>query len=168
MKGYLEKVKLNSSFIVVHFKICGLTLDTSEENLALQYLATVQAVVYGTRHIIASLRDYGAPVSCMLLCGGLTKSELFVKTMADAVGMALVIPEEQESVLLGSAILAASASKRFASLGEAMKSMAATGAMVLPDADEHEFHERKYRVFIEMLQDQRKYERIMNSKVNIP
>ena len=32
--------------------ICGLTLDSSVNNLALAYLATLQAVSYGTRHII--------------------------------------------------------------------------------------------------------------------
>lgn len=32
--------------------ICGLTLDTSEKQLALLYLATLQGIAYGTRHIV--------------------------------------------------------------------------------------------------------------------
>ncbi|KAL0004458.1 hypothetical protein SO802_012019 [Lithocarpus litseifolius] len=32
--------------------VCGFTLDTSEKQLALLYLATVQGIAYGTRHIV--------------------------------------------------------------------------------------------------------------------
>ncbi|KAK8947807.1 hypothetical protein KSP40_PGU020142 [Platanthera guangdongensis] len=35
--------------------ICGLTLDKSERQLALLYLATIQGIVYGTRRGTASM-----------------------------------------------------------------------------------------------------------------
>ena len=42
--------------------ICGLTLDTSEKQLALLYLATVQGIAYGTRHIVEHCNAHGHKV----------------------------------------------------------------------------------------------------------
>ncbi|PIA35808.1 hypothetical protein AQUCO_03400005v1 [Aquilegia coerulea] len=39
--------------------ILGLTLDTSEKQLALQYLAAVQGIAYGTRHIVEHCISHG-------------------------------------------------------------------------------------------------------------
>lgn len=37
--------------------VCGLSLDRSVRNLALNYLACVQSICYGTRHIVQSLEQ---------------------------------------------------------------------------------------------------------------
>ncbi|KAF7083956.1 hypothetical protein CFC21_087673 [Triticum aestivum] len=42
--------------------ICGLTLDTSEKHLALLYLATIQGIAYGTRHIVEHCNAHGHKV----------------------------------------------------------------------------------------------------------
>lgn len=144
--------------------ISGLELDTSEENLALLYLATIQAICYGTRHIISCLREKGSEVSCMLLCGGLVQSNLFVSTLADSVQIPIVIPEQKESVLLGSAMLGASASGHFPSLQSAMEAMGGSGQTRLPNSQEYEYHDRKYQVFLKMVEHQKDYEKIMNDK----
>ena len=36
--------------------ICGLTLDSGVESLALVYLAAIQATAYGTRHIVQEVK----------------------------------------------------------------------------------------------------------------
>ena len=38
--------------------VVGLTIDSGIENLALMYLAAVQAVAYGTRHIVEQMERY--------------------------------------------------------------------------------------------------------------
>lgn len=43
--------------------ISGLTLDTSEIQLALLYLATMQGIAYGTRHIVEHCNAHGHNVS---------------------------------------------------------------------------------------------------------
>jgi ribulose kinase len=42
--------------------IYGLTLDTSEKHLALLYLATIQGIAYGTRHIVEHCNAHGHKV----------------------------------------------------------------------------------------------------------
>ncbi len=40
----------------------GLSLDASEEDLALLYLAAVQSIAYGTRHIVEHCNAHGLKV----------------------------------------------------------------------------------------------------------
>lgn len=143
--------------------VCGMTFDVSEENLALLYLATIQALCYGTRHIIDCLGRSDLEIGSLMLCGGLTKIELFAVTMADAVGLPVVLPHKKETVLLGSAMLAASASTHFASLNEAMANMGGHGRTIHPNQQDKKFHDRKYQVFMKMLQDQKEYKSIMDN-----
>lgn len=162
------------------FQISGLTLSSDEENLALLYLATIQALSvsltefelisnpyfkifqYGTRHIVEALIESGhKDISSILICGGLSKNALFVQTQADVAKLPVLCPLETESVVLGASILGACASGCFSDVDTALKSMGGVGNTVLPDKDVLEYHDKKYKVFLEMLHDQRKYERIM-------
>lgn len=47
--------------------VCGFTLDTSEKQLALLYLATVQGIAYGTRHIVEHCNAHGHNVRIQTL-----------------------------------------------------------------------------------------------------
>ena len=58
--------------------VTGLTLDTSIDDLAVRYLATLQAVSYGTRHIVEALNANGHQVTRLRLRGGM---QIFVKTL---------------------------------------------------------------------------------------
>lgn len=46
--------------------VSGLTLETSEKQLALVYLATVQGIAYGTRHIVEHCNAHGHKVSVLI------------------------------------------------------------------------------------------------------
>ncbi|KAI9126108.1 hypothetical protein K1719_003526 [Acacia pycnantha] len=115
--------------------VCGLTLDTSEEQLALLYLATVQGIAYGTRHIVEHYNANGHKIKTLLACGGLSKNPLFIQEHADIIGCPIILPSESESVLLGAAILGAVASKKFSNIREAMKAMNAAGQVIRPSED---------------------------------
>ncbi|KAL5973975.1 hypothetical protein ACLOJK_030635 [Asimina triloba] len=106
---------------------CGLTLDKSERQLALLYLATVQGIAYGTRHIVEHCNSHGHKIDTLMACGGLARNSLYVQEHADIVGCSIVLPRENESVLLGAAILGAVAAKKYSSLRDAMKSLNAAG-----------------------------------------
>ncbi|XP_057987958.1 uncharacterized protein LOC110642073 isoform X2 [Hevea brasiliensis] len=107
--------------------IYGMTLDTSDRQLALLYLAAIQGIAYGTRHIVEHCNAHGHKIDTLLACGGLSKNPVFVQEHADIIGCPIVLPRESESVLLGAAILGAVAAKKYTSLSEAMKALNAAG-----------------------------------------
>ncbi|KAH0518984.1 Protein Hook-like protein 1 [Microtus ochrogaster] len=63
--------------------VTGLTLSQDLDDLAIRYLATVQAIAFGTRFIIEAMQAAGHSLSTLFLCGGLSKNPLFVQMHAD-------------------------------------------------------------------------------------
>ncbi|XP_045600229.2 FGGY carbohydrate kinase domain-containing protein isoform X1 [Procambarus clarkii] len=142
--------------------VCGLTLDSSSKSLALLYVATLQALVYGTRQIIEQLTTSGHNITCVLLCGGLSKSPLFISTHVDALDVPVLIPDETESVLLGASMLAASASGNYSDVTAAALAMGGTAQSYRPEIFRKRYHDQKYAVFKKMQIDQKEYKDIMH------
>ncbi|XP_053248239.1 FGGY carbohydrate kinase domain-containing protein isoform X5 [Podarcis raffonei] len=143
--------------------VVGLTLSQGLDDLALIYLATIQAIALGTRHIVETMQAAGHDVNTLFMCGGLSKNPLFVQMHADITGMPVVLAHEVESVLTGAAILGACASKDFASLQDAMEKMGRVGRVVLPNHKDKRFYDKKYQVFLKLVEHQREYKTIMQS-----
>ncbi|KAL4182123.1 hypothetical protein AMTRI_Chr12g240970 [Amborella trichopoda] len=143
--------------------ISGLTLDSSEKQLALLYLSTLQGIAYGTRHIVEHCNAHGHKIDTLLACGGLSKNRLYLQEHANIIGCPIILPRENESVLLGAAILGAVAAKKFPSLHAAMKVLNAAGEVVLPSQDPNmkKYHDAKYRVFRNLYEQQLSYRSIM-------
>jgi FGGY-family pentulose kinase len=142
--------------------VSGLKLSDSADSLALLYLATVQAVAHGTRHIVDTLRAHGWRIDTLLACGGGTKNDVFLREHADATGCRVVLPAEPEAVLLGAAILGAVASGDRPSIVDAMSAMTRAGRVIDPSrGDVARFHDAKHRVFLRMHDDQLAYREIM-------
>ena len=133
----------------------GVTLDDSRESLAIRYLATVQAVAYGTRDIIEAMNQSGYQIDTLLVTGGGTKNPMWLREHADATGATLLLPAQSEAVLLGAAMLAASAAGLHPDLLEAMQAMSETGESVAPRADYKAYHDAKFEIFREMYRAQK-------------
>lgn len=73
-------------------------------------------------------------IRVIVMCGGLSKNPLFVKTHADAIGLQVLVPEESESVILGAAMLGATAAGFYENLEQAMTSMAGPARLQVPDS----------------------------------
>ncbi len=141
--------------------VSGLTLNEGVEDAARLYLAAVQSVAYGTRHIIEAMNSSGYGINRIHMCGGGTKNPLWLREHADICGCDIVLPEESEAVILGAAMLAASASGDFASLDDVIGKMPTEGRRITPRRETAEFHAAKYAVFKEMYKDQMKYRATM-------
>ena len=141
--------------------VTGLSLDESLESLAMEYLAAIQSVAYGTRHIIDAMRQSGHDITKITMCGGGTKNPLWLREHADITGCDVVLSKEPEAVILGAAMLGASASGVYPTLSDAVKNMGNEGERVTPNKSRSEFHAKKYKVFLEMYEDQMKYKAMM-------
>lgn len=144
--------------------ISGLKLGDSIEDLALLYLATVQAVAHGTRHILDVMTDAGFDIETILITGGGSKNPIFLREHADITGRKMVLPKEPEAVLLGSAILGAVAAGDCTSVIEAMGRMSAADKVIRPSQGVVKtYHDAKHRVFLQMYEDQSHYNTLMNA-----
>ena len=142
--------------------VSGLKLTDTVESLALLYLATVQAIALGTRHIVDAMNAKGYKVRTILACGGDTKNPVFVRQHANATGCRIVLAKEPEAVLLGAAMLGAVAAGAYPSLLAAMAAMNEVASIVEPASGAiTKFHEAKYRVFHRMHEDQMAYRKLM-------
>lgn len=142
--------------------ISGLTLDTGLDDLALDYLATIQALAYGTRHIIEEMEAAGVAIRTIVMSGGLSRNGLYLREHADATGRPVLVPKNNEPVLVGSAMLGAVAAGRFGDLREAAAAMSGGCETVQPRGGEiAAFHDRKYRVMRRMQDDFAVYTSIM-------
>lgn len=142
--------------------ISGLRLSDSADSLARVYLATVQAIAHGTRHILDTMNAGGYRIKTLFASGGDARNPLFLREHADITGCRVVLPKEPEAVLLGAAILGAVAS------GDQPSVLAAMGAM--SEADRvieaaggavARYHAAKHRVFLRMYEDQMAYRGLM-------
>jgi len=141
--------------------VAGLSLNAGPDDLARLYLATLQALAYGTRHIIETLNATGYRVDTILASGGFTKNPVFLREHADATGCRLVLAEEPEAVLLGSAVLGAVAGGLYKDVEAGMAGMTRAGRVIVPDPAARQYHARKYEVFRRMSEDQRAYRALM-------
>ncbi|WP_428376515.1 FGGY-family carbohydrate kinase [Lichenicoccus sp.] len=141
--------------------ISGLSLSAGPDDLARLYLATLQGLAYGTRHIIETLNATGYRIDTILASGGHNKNPLFLREHANATGCRIVLPEEPEAVLLGAAVLGAVAGGAYASVTEGMAAMTRAGRIIEPDPATRVFHDRKYQVFLRMTEDQLAYRALM-------
>ena len=141
----------------LHGMISGLKLSNSIDDLALIYFATIQSLAYGTKHIIETLNNNGFQIDTIFACGGGTHNPLLLREHADITGCPIILPKEPEAVLLGSAILGAVASGNFSSIIEAMGAMNQVGNIIKPDPKAANYHAKKYKIFLELYEDQVKY-----------
>ncbi len=135
--------------------ISGLTLSAGLDDLARLYLASIQAIAYGTRHIVAEMNSRGYAIDTILACGGHLRNPVFLREHADATGCRIVTPKEPEAVLLGAAILGALAGGCFAGFPAAMRAMTGSGEVIAPAGGAiRRYHDAKYAVFQRMHAEQ--------------
>ena len=127
--------------------IVGLTLETGTDDLALDYLATVQALAYGTRAILDAMEVRGITISEIVVSGGLAANADYLVAHADATGCRVLVPEGEEPVLRGVAIAAAVAAGAFSDLSEGARAMAGPARTLWPDPALRAYHDRKFSVF---------------------
>lgn len=127
--------------------VLGLTLEEGRDALARLYIATIEALAYGTRHIIEALQGAGHRIERLVMCGGATRNPLLMRIHADALGRALQLAEDEDAVTLGAAVLGAAASGSFAGIPLAARAMVRPGKVSDQDATTRDYHAAKYQIF---------------------
>jgi len=135
--------------------ISGLTLDTSFDSLCRLYWRTCVAIALGVRHILDALNDKGYAIDTMHVTGGHTKNPLLMELYADATGCTVVTSAAEDAVLLGTAMVAATAAGLYPDLPAACLAMKQGGRSRLPNPEARTRFDRDYRIFLKMHQQRR-------------
>ena len=135
--------------------VVGLTLEEGPDALARLYLATIEAIAYGTRHIIEAMNATGHKIDRLVMCGGHTRNPLLMQVHADAIGLDIHLAEDEDAVTLGAGILAAVASGSFTSIPDAAGAMVRPGGTVRLDPAQRAYHDAKYKIFLDLYDQQR-------------
>ncbi|TBW35823.1 sugar kinase [Siculibacillus lacustris] len=144
--------------------LVGLTLEEGPDALARLYLATIQALAYGTRHILEAMNAAGHRIDRLVMCGGGTKNPLLLREHADAVGCDIHLVEDEDAVTLGAGLLAAVAAGHFPDIPAAAAAMVRPGATIVADPAARAFHDAKYQVFLELYDQQKRCRDLMDEQ----
>jgi D-ribulokinase len=127
--------------------VAGMDLDVDIGSMERLFVAGLCGLAYGLADVVEAFRSHGVDSDLMVIGGGAGRSSLVRQIMADTTGLTVAVPETQEPVLLGAAMLGAVAGGCYESIGEAMASMSAIGCLSEPTAPGMaDFHRAKRRV----------------------
>lgn len=130
--------------------VSGLTLDSSFDSLCRLYWRTAVAIALGIRHILDAVAAEGHAVERLHVAGGHVRNPLLMELYADATGCVIVEPETEDAVLLGTAMLAATAARLYPDLTGAAVAMSRPGSERRPEPRARARFDRDYRIFLEM------------------
>jgi D-ribulokinase len=127
--------------------VAGMDLDVDIGSMERLFVAGLCGLAYGLADVVEAFRSHGVDSDLMVISGGAGRSSLVRQIMADTTDLTVAVPETQEPVLLGAAMLGAVAGSCYGSIGEAMASMSAIGCLSEPTAAGiAEFHRTKRQV----------------------
>jgi D-ribulokinase len=127
--------------------VAGLDLDADIGSMERLFIAGLCGLAYGLADVIDAFAAHKVQSKIIVMGGGAGRSPLVRQIMADTTGLTVALPQTQEPVLLGAAMLGAVAGGAYRSIGETMASMSALGRLSEPTAPGMaEFHRAKRRV----------------------
>jgi FGGY-family pentulose kinase len=135
--------------------VSGLGLDSDFDSLCRLYWRAAVAVALGVRQNLEALAARGFDAGTLLLGGGHARNRLLLDLYADATGATVIESKAPEAMLLGSAMLAATAAGLHPGLAEAAAAMDQGGTARRPDPSVTAGFDRDYRILLEMQRQRR-------------
>lgn len=130
--------------------ISGLTLDSSFDALCRLYWRTCVAIALGIRHILEMMKEAGYDLDTLHVTGGHVRNPLLMELYSDVTGCKVVVPETNDAVLLGTAMVAAVAGNLYPDLGHAGPAMSPVGHERNPNPDVRHLYDRDYAKFLSL------------------
>lgn len=128
--------------------IAGIGLDTDIPSLISLYIAGLCGIGYGLRQLLNKLSQNGIALGMIIASGGAAQSSLVRQILADTTNLPVTVAETEEPVLLGTAMLGATAAGRYGSLQEAMRAMSRLSTLYRPAGGQvREIHDHRYLAF---------------------
>ena len=107
----------------------------------------MEGVAFGTELILETMGAAGFIPEDVVVCGGSTKSDLWMQIHADVSGLPLKLTAIPNAPMLGSAILAAVGSGHYDSIQSAAGQMVQIARTIEPDQSRHAAYAEPYQVY---------------------
>jgi ribulose kinase len=124
--------------------IAGLTLKHGPAHI---FRAMLEGIAFGTELILETMRANGFAVAAATVCGGATRSELWLQIHADVSGMPLHVTAVPQAPALGSAILAAVGAGWYDDIVTATAHMVKVVRTIEPHMQQHEAYQEPYHIY---------------------
>jgi FGGY-family pentulose kinase len=134
--------------------IHGLTLDGSFDGMCAIYYRAMVSLALGIRQIL-DLMEFDGPVTTIHLGGGHARNRLLARLYADATRRPVAISAGEEAMLLGTAMIAATAAGLHPTLQQSCRAMARPATLIAPNEIRARALDRDYRVFLRMQEHRR-------------
>ncbi|MHB9031981.1 MAG: FGGY-family carbohydrate kinase [Anaerolineae bacterium] len=126
--------------------LAGLTLSHTRADI---YRALLEAVAYGIRHNIDTMRAQDVPPKRILAVGGGTRNPLWLQIVSDVAGIEQLVPEKQYGACYGDAFLAGVGLGIFPSTASITKWVSYKDT-ILPNPANHALYQDYYTVYREL------------------
>jgi ribulose kinase len=124
--------------------ITGLTLRHGPAHI---FRAMMEGVAFGTELILETMGAANFIPEDVVVCGGSTKSDLWMQIHADVSGLPLKLTAIPNAPMLGSAILAAFGSGHYDSIQSAAGEMVQIARTIEPDQSRHAAYAEPYQAY---------------------
>lgn len=135
--------------------IHGASLQRGFDALCTLYWRTAVALALGARQIMDRLAEQGIDAPAIGVAGGMTRSPLLMQLYADVTGRPLHVCADEDGILLGTAIAAATGAGHFDDPGQAARAMTKPRRIHSPDPSTRAGYDRDYAAF-QLMQRQRR------------
>ncbi len=122
----------------------GMSMDTTRADMT---QAVLEGVAFGIRESFDIARSLGIDIKKTKICGGVAKSPLWKKIIANVLGISVQVIESEEGPGYGGAILAAVGCGRFASVKEAAEQLVKVVDTIEPEPMLVSAYEERYQKF---------------------
>jgi ribulokinase len=126
--------------------ISGLTLKHGPAHV---FRAIMEGVAFGTALIFDTMRANGYVPEEVVICGGTTRSDLWLQIHADVTGQPMIVTEVTDAPILGCAILAAVGASLHRDIAAGADAMVRIARTVVPNPATHD----AYRPFYDAYKD---------------
>lgn len=145
--------------------LVGMGSDTSVDNLALMYYATMEFIAMQTRQIVEAMNAAGHNIRSIFMSGGQCLNGILMDLIATACDKPVVIPEYigaavvHGAAMLGAKAAGADAQGKTEDLWSIMRRMSKPGKVIWPNKDEagRRLLDAKYDIFQEQCRTQQEY-----------
>jgi len=122
----------------------GMTMNTKRSDMT---QAVFEGVAFAMRDSLEAAKAMGIDISSSMICGGGSKSPLWLRIFANVMNLRLTIPQTEQGPGYGGAILAMTACHEYANVEEAVKQLVKVNRTIEPEERLSQKYEEKYQTY---------------------